>query len=52
MKFDLHTDLSRRRLLGAGLSLSGLALAGCASGPKAAVLVPFAARVAGARRIG
>jgi len=33
MSFNLHTNLSRRRLLGAGLSLSGLALAGCASGP-------------------
>lgn len=36
MNFDLHThptDLSRRRLLGAGFALSGLALAGCASAP-------------------
>ncbi|MBK7276258.1 MAG: FAD-dependent oxidoreductase [Betaproteobacteria bacterium] len=28
-----HTDLSRRRLLGAGFALSGLALAGCATAP-------------------
>ncbi|MDP1646975.1 MAG: NAD(P)/FAD-dependent oxidoreductase [Rubrivivax sp.] len=36
MNFELHTDptdLSRRRLLGAGFALSGLALAGCASAP-------------------
>ncbi len=36
MNFDLHTartELSRRRLLGAGVALSGLALAGCASAP-------------------
>ena len=29
----MNTDLSRRHLLGAGLALSGLSLAGCASGP-------------------
>ena len=28
-----HADLSRRRLLGAGFALSGLALAGCATAP-------------------
>ena len=36
MNLELHTaatELSRRRLLGAGLALSGLALAGCASAP-------------------
>ena len=33
MNFDRHTDLSRRRLLGAGFAISGLALAGCASAP-------------------
>ena len=33
MSFDQHTDLSRRRLLGAGFALSGLALAGCATAP-------------------
>ena len=36
MNRELHTaatELSRRRLLGAGLALSGLALAGCASAP-------------------
>ena len=31
MSFESHTDLARRRLLGTGLALSGLALAGCAS---------------------
>jgi len=31
MSFESHTDLSRRRLLGAGMALGGLALAGCAS---------------------
>ncbi|MDO8419126.1 MAG: NAD(P)/FAD-dependent oxidoreductase [Rubrivivax sp.] len=35
MSFEQHTDLSRRRLLGAGVALSGLALAGCASAPGA-----------------
>jgi len=33
MSFEPHTDLSRRRLLGAGFALSGLALAGCATAP-------------------
>ena len=33
-----HTDLSRRRLLGAGFALSGLALAGCATAPDSAGL--------------
>ena len=31
MNFDSRNELSRRRLLGAGIALSGLALAGCAS---------------------
>ena len=31
MNFDFRSELSRRRLLGAGVALSGLALAGCAS---------------------
>ena len=31
MNFDSRYELSRRRLLGAGVALSGLALAGCAS---------------------
>ncbi|MDZ7592954.1 MAG: NAD(P)/FAD-dependent oxidoreductase [Rubrivivax sp.] len=33
MSNEQHTDLSRRRLLGAGVALSGLALAGCATAP-------------------
>jgi sulfide dehydrogenase [flavocytochrome c] flavoprotein subunit len=33
MSLERHTDLSRRRLLGAGAALSGLALAGCATAP-------------------
>jgi sulfite dehydrogenase len=33
MRHEQHTDLSRRRLLGAGFALSGLALAGCATAP-------------------
>ena len=33
MNRKLHTELSRRRLLGAGLALSGLTLAGCAGTP-------------------
>ena len=33
MSFERHPDLSRRRLLGAGFALSGLALTGCASAP-------------------
>jgi len=31
MNFDFRSELSRRRLLGAGVALSGLALVGCAS---------------------
>ena len=31
MSFESHSDLSRRRLLGAGIALGGLALAGCAT---------------------
>jgi sulfite dehydrogenase len=33
MSHEQNTDLSRRRLLGAGFALSGLALAGCATAP-------------------
>jgi sulfite dehydrogenase len=33
MSNQQHTELSRRRLLGAGFALSGLALAGCATAP-------------------
>ncbi len=33
MNRELQWELSRRRLLGAGAALSGLALAGCASAP-------------------